>query len=315
MTSKTSSEPRNATNGEPDADAAPRLSQPDVLAPGLYVVATPIGNRGDLSPRAVAVLGGSDAIACEDTRVTGRLLDHHHVTTRRIAYHEHNAARVRPGLIKRLKDGGSMALVSDAGTPLISDPGYRLVAECAEAGVPVFAVPGPSAVMAALTVAGLPTDRFLFAGFLPPREGARRRAIAEVAAVPATLVFLESPRRLAAALADMADGLGDRPAAVTRELTKRFEEVRRDRLSALAAHYAESGPPKGEVTLVVGPPDPEHAPAEAAEAVDIDALLRAELADHPASEAARRVARATGRRRREVYARALALSGADGGRR
>ena len=281
------------------------------MAPGLYVVATPIGNMGDFSPRAADVLAGVGTIACEDTRVTAKLLARHGIDTPRLAYHEHNAARMRPLLMKRLEDGGSVALVSDAGTPMVSDPGYRLVAACAEAGVPVFAVPGPSAVLAALTVAGLPTDRFLFAGFLPPREAARRRAIGELAAVPATLIFLESPHRLTALLGDLAAVLGDRRAAVARELTKRFEEVRRDRLSALTAHYVGAGAPKGEVTVVVGPPEAAAEPAED----DLDARLLAALADHPASEAARRVAAETGRKRREVYARALALSGADGGRR
>jgi 16S rRNA (cytidine1402-2'-O)-methyltransferase len=297
---------------EPSGGERSRKLPAQPIAPGLYVVATPIGNMGDLSPRALAVLAGVGTIACEDTRVTGRLLARHGLETRRLAYHEHNAARVRPILMRRLENDESVALVSDAGTPLISDPGYRLVADCADSGVTVFAVPGPSAVLAALMVAGLPTDRFLFAGFLPPREAARRRTIVELSSVPATLVILESPRRLASLLADLAAGLGDRRAAVGRELTKRFEEVRRGRLSELAAQYqAAANPPKGEITVVVGPPE---GPAEQTEE-DLDTRLRAALEQHSASEAARRVAADTGRKRREVYARALALSGADGGRR
>jgi 16S rRNA (cytidine1402-2'-O)-methyltransferase len=312
VASKKSSNPYPSELPEPTGGERSRKLPVQPIAPGLYVVATPIGNMGDLSPRALTVLAGVETIACEDTRVTGRLLFRHGLETRRLAYHEHNAARVRPLLMKRLEDDESVALVSDAGTPLISDPGYRLVAACADAGISVFAVPGPSAVLAALMVAGLPTDRFLYAGFLPPREVARRRTIVELSSVPATLVILESPRRLASLLADLADGLGDRRAAVGRELTKRFEEVRRGRLSELAAQYeAAANSPKGEITVVVGPPEGRVEQTQD----DLDERLRAALEEHSASEAARRVAAETGRKRREVYARALALSGADGGRR
>lgn len=277
------------------------------LASGLYIVATPIGNLGDITLRALDVLARAGCIACEDTRITSRLLAHYTIRTLMLAYHEHNAARVRPLLIERLKAGESVALVSDAGTPLVSDPGFRLVVDSIAAGITVYPLPGPSSVLAALAVAGLPTDRFLFAGFPPPRAAGRRRVYADLAGVPATLVFLESPRRLAESLADMADVFGDRPAAVARELTKLYEETRRDCLTQLAAHYAEAGPPKGEVTLVVGPPDAK--PLVAAD--DLDIRLRAALAEHSPSEAARRVAVETGLRRREVYARAMQLAGKD----
>jgi 16S rRNA (cytidine1402-2'-O)-methyltransferase len=243
-------------------------------------------------------------VACEDSRVTGRLLARHGIKTKLVSYHDHNAVRARPAIMKRLKDGESVALVSDAGTPLVSDPGYRLVEACIEDGIAVTAVPGASAVLAALMVAGLPTDRFLFAGFLPNRQTARRRALAEVAAVPASLVFMESARRLAASLADMADVLGARPAAVTRELTKLYEEARRGDLAALAAHYAEAGAPKGEVTIVVAPPPPAEPPDDEA----VDRLLEEALADVSVRDAAARVAAATGLKRRDLYARALDLT-------
>ncbi len=279
------------------------------LARGLYIVATPIGNLGDITLRALDVLTRAGCIACEDTRITSRLLAHYAIRTPMLAYHEHNAARVRPLLIERLKAGESVALVSDAGTPLVSDPGFRLVVAGIAAGIAVYPLPGPSSVLAALAVAGLPTDRFLFAGFPPPRTAGRRRVFAELAGVPATLVFLESPRRLAECLADMASVLGDRPAAVAHELTKLYEETRRGRLTVLATHYADAGPPKGEVTLVVGPPD--VGPPVATD--DLDNRLRAALAEHSPSEAARRVAAETGLRRREVYTRAMQLAGDGAG--
>ncbi len=241
-------------------------------------------------------------VACEDTRVSGPFLVRHGISATLVAYHEHNAGRVRPYLMERMKRGESVALVSDAGTPLVSDPGFRLVAACHQAGVPVTAIPGPSAVLAALVVAGLPTDRFLYIGFPPTRSAARRRMLAEVATVPATIVALESPRRLAASLTDMAAVLGDRPAAVARELTKKFEETRRGLLSELARHYAEAGPPKGEVTVVVGPPGPPAAPTEDA----VDRLLDMALREGSVRDAADRVAAATGLKRRDVYARAIA---------
>jgi 16S rRNA (cytidine1402-2'-O)-methyltransferase len=277
-------------------------------AEGLVIVATPIGNRHDITLRALALLASVDLIACEDTRVTGKLLALHGIRAPLQAYHEHNAASVRPVLLARLAKGERIALVSDAGTPLVSDPGYKLVRAVIEAGIPVGVAPGPSAVLAALVLSGLPSDRFFFAGFLPPREAARRSALTELAPIRASLIFFEAPSRLAAALADMAAILGDRDAAVARELTKLFEEVRRDRLPALAAHYRDAGPPKGELVVTVGPPAAVEAPA----AADLDEQLRAALAAHSLRDAVAAVAGATGLPRRAVYRRALALTGGDG---
>ena len=278
--------------------------EPALLSSGLHIVATPIGNMGDITLRAISTLGRADIIACEDTRVTGRLLKAHGITTPMLAYHDHNAERVRPKLIERLEGGESVALVSDAGTPLISDPGYRLVRDAVAAGVAVTAIPGPSAALTALVVSGLPTDRFFFAGFLPSRSAARRTALVGLAGIDATLVFLESPRRLAASLADMAAALGERETAVARELTKLHEEVRRGSLAGLAAHYAEAGAPRGETTVIVGPP-PAAAPADGAA---LDRLLAAALDTMSVRDAAAAVAAATGAPRRRVYGRALELS-------
>ena len=271
--------------------------------PGLYIVATPIGNLGDISARAVAVLGAAGVIACEDTRVTGGLLHHLGLKRPMMAYHDHNADRIRPGLIARL---GSevVALVSDAGTPLISDPGYKLVREAREAGHAVVTIPGPCAAVAALTLAGLPTDRFLFMGFLPAKTGAKAAAIAEVATVRATLVFYENGSRLGATLATLAEGLGDREAGVAREITKRFEECVTAPLSVLAARYAEA-PPKGEIVVVVAPPsEPEPASEE-----DADAALAEALGRLPAAKAAGEVAKRLGLDRKALYARALEMKG------
>ncbi len=285
-------------------DSGARSKRPKgALAAGLYIVATPIGNAGDITARALDVLGDVDIVACEDTRVTGKLLAMHGAHAGLTPYHEHNAARARPALIDRMVNGQAVALVADAGTPLVSDPGYKLVVDTIAAGLAVLAVPGASAPIAALTVSGLPSDRFLFAGFLPPRQAARRKALAELATVGATLVLLESPRRLAAALADMAEVLGARPAAVARELTKLFEEVRRGTLAELASHYRASGAPKGEIVVVVGPPTA---------VIDDDALdarLHAALARLSVRDAASSVALATGVSRRRLYARALELAG------
>jgi len=277
-------------------------------ASGLVIVGTPIGNRHDITLRALALLRSVDLVACEDTRVTGKLLSLHGIRAKLLAYHEHNAERVRPLLLQRLASGERIALVSDAGMPLISDPGYKLVRAAVEAGLPVSVAPGPSAVLAALVLSGLPSDRFLFAGFLPPRAAARQGALAELAPVKASLVFFEAPSRLADALADMAAMLGDREAAVARELTKLFEEVRRGRLAALAAHYATAGPPKGEIVVTVGPP----AAAAAATDSDIDGQLRAALAGHSLRDAVAAVAAASGLPRRTIYRRALALTGGAG---
>ena len=277
------------------------MSSSPPLAPGLYIVATPIGNLGDLSPRAADILARADAVAVEDSRVTAGLLRHIGAKRPMVPYHDHNADHVRPQLIARLSSE-AIALVSDAGTPLISDPGYKLVRDARAAGHAVVTIPGPCAAVAALTLAGLPTDRFLFLGFLPPKEKARADAIAEIAAVRATLVLYESGPRLAACLAALASGLGDRDAAVAREITKRFEEAVTGSLSTLAARYADA-PPKGEIVVVVAPPgDPE--PASEA---DADALLAEALTRLPASKAAGEVAKALGLDRRALYARALEL--------
>jgi len=274
------------------------------LSPGLYVVATPIGNLGDITLRALKVLADADVIACEDTRVTAKLLARHGIGTPTTRFDDHNAAQARPRLLARVGDGQSVALVSDAGTPLISDPGYSLVRVIVDAGHSVVPIPGPSSVMAALSVAGLPTDRFLFAGFLPPKKTARIKELTGLASLQATLVFLESPRRLAAALADMAEVFGSRSVTVGRELTKRFEEVRRGTLADLAAHYAASGAPKGEVVVVVGGAGDTPAPTEA-EAL---ALLGQAMKTASVREAVKDVTAQTGLPRRTVYALALTLT-------
>lgn len=286
-----------------DIDAAGREQprSPKSLGPGLYVVATPIGNMGDITLRALDVLRGVDLIACEDTRVTAPFLARLGVKAPLAPYHEHNAEAARPALLARLAAGGKVALVSDAGTPLVSDPGYKLVRAAVAQGTSVIPIPGASAVTAALSVAGLPTDRFLFLGFLPSKSAARRQAIAEVAGIRATLVLLESPHRLGETLADLAELLGPRPAAVARELTKLHEEVRRDTLDTLARHYGEFGAPKGEITLVIGPPEEGAAPA-----LDAEAMLARALETMSPAEAAKAVAAATGRPKREIYALALA---------
>src|SRR6266545_7780472 len=243
------------------------------LAPGLHLVATPIGNLRDITVRALEVLAAADLIACEDTRVTRKLLDRYGIATPLTAYHEHNAAQARPKLIARLADGAAVALVSDAGTPLVSDPGYKLVREARAAGASVTALPGASAVLAGLTLSGLPTDRFLFEGFLPAKEGARRTRINELKRIPATLVLFETGARIAAALADLAAELGPRQAAICRELTKLYEEVRRGDLGTLAREAAQADEPRGEIVIVVAPPEREREVT----AVDLDALLREAL--------------------------------------
>ena len=276
---------------------------------GLVMVATPIGNLEDMGGRAARALGTASLIACEDTRITRRLLSHLGIATEMIAYHDHNAARVLPKIIERLKAGKTVAVVSDAGTPLISDPGLKLVQQAVEAGVPVTAVPGPSALLTALVLSGLPTDRFFFGGFLPRRAVRRRRMLEDCVAVPATLVFYENAVRLPSSLCDMASVLGDRPAAVARELTKLFEEVRRGGLAELAEHYAEAGPPKGEVVVVIGPSPGPSALSEA----NLDERL-GELLDGGQSvrDAAAKLARETGQPRRDLYRRAVALASRNG---
>lgn len=278
--------------------------EPARLAPGLYIVATPIGNLRDITLRALEVLGSADLVLCEDTRVTKKLLERHQLSPKLLAYHDHNAAGMRPRVLAELGKGSAVALVSDAGTPLVSDPGFKLVAAAIEAGHRVFPIPGASAALAALVSAGLPSDRFLFEGFLPPKSAARRARLAEVRAIPATLLFYESGPRLAESLADMASTLGERNAAVCRELTKAFEEVRRGTLAALAAHYEEAGAPKGEIVVVVASPG-EALPFEEA---DIDAKIEAALKQFSLKDTSAAIAAETGLPRKEIYARALALA-------
>jgi 16S rRNA (cytidine1402-2'-O)-methyltransferase len=270
---------------------------------GLYLVATPIGNLRDISLRALEILAAADVIACEDSRVTRKLTEHYSIATPLTPYHEHNAAEARPKILARLADGQAVALVSDAGTPLISDPGYRLVREAIEAGFTVIPMPGASAVLTALAAAGLPTDRFFFEGFLPPKQVARQKRIAELGVIPATLVLFESGPRLAAALADLAAGLGVRQAAICRELTKLHEEIRRDDLEKLARHYEAGAETRGEIVIVVAPPGDDTENAD-----DVDDLLRRALARVSVKDAVGEVALATGRPRREVYQRALELA-------
>jgi 16S rRNA (cytidine1402-2'-O)-methyltransferase len=271
------------------------------LNPGLYIVATPIGNLGDLSPRAADILARADVVAVEDSRVTAGLLRHVGTKTPMVPYHDHSAEGVRPALIARMATE-AVALVSDAGTPLISDPGFKLVRDARAAGHLVVTIPGPCAAVAALTLAGLPTDRFLFVGFLPSKAHARSEAIAEIATIRATLVLYESGPRLGASLAALAEGLGDREAAVTREITKRFEEAVTGTLTTLASRYADA-PPRGEIVIVIAPPgDAPPASAEDADTALTDALTRLST-----GQAASEVAKALGLDRKTLYARALEL--------
>jgi 16S rRNA (cytidine1402-2'-O)-methyltransferase len=289
-----------------DRNAAPD-SSPEPFR-GLTLVATPIGHLGDLSPRAIAALRAADLVLCEDSRVSAPMLARHGIAAPLVPLHEHNEEREVPRLLKRLAEGARIALISDAGTPLVSDPGYRLTRAAIAAGLPVSAVPGPSAPVMALTLSGLPPHPFLFLGFLPPKEAARAAALAklraaEAAGLSATLVLFEAPHRLAELLAAAAAAFGPRPAAVARELTKRFEEVRRGPLDALAAHYAAE-PARGEIVVVIGP-----AAEEQASEAEVDGLIAAALgAGRSLRDAAAEVAAATGRPRREVYARALEIA-------
>jgi 16S rRNA (cytidine1402-2'-O)-methyltransferase len=273
------------------------------LSPGLYIVATPIGNLGDVTLRAIETLRGVSVIACEDTRVTGKLLRHLEIRGKMVRYDDHASEADRKHLIDRMQ-AEAVALVSDAGTPLISDPGFRLVREARAAGVAITSLPGPSAVVVALTLSGLPSDRFLFAGFLPGKAKARADLLAELADVPATLVFYETAPRLGDSLAAFGELMPGRELSVARELTKKFEECRTGTAAEIADHYA-AHPPKGEIVLMVGPPVAKAAPGEA----DVDALLRAALADAKPSQAAASVARETGLDRKQLYARALELQG------
>ena len=308
----TSKNSQNLTVGETTGASLPSKSGGGKASPlkgrlpaGLYIVATPIGNLGDMSARAIATLRDADLIACEDTRVTGGLKMHFDIPTPMTPYHDHNADRVRPELLARIAAGAAVALVSDAGTPLISDPGFKLVRACADAGVLVAPIPGPSAMLAAVVTAGLSTDRILFAGFLPNRTNARRKTIGEFRALTATLTFYESAQRLADTLADLNAVLGPRQAAVCRELTKLHEEIRRGSLDDLAAAYANEPTPKGEVVIVV-----EGASRVAAEvsAADIDAALHDAMAKLSLRDAAALVAEQLNQPRRAVYSRALELA-------
>ncbi|MGB1160334.1 MAG: 16S rRNA (cytidine(1402)-2'-O)-methyltransferase [Alphaproteobacteria bacterium] len=269
----------------------------------LILVTTPIGNLGDMAPRGVEAMNAADVVLCEDTRVTRKLTTRFGIDTRLVPLHDHNEDQMIDGIVQRLRDGQTVALVSDAGMPLISDPGYRLVRAVIAAGFEVTGVPGANAALMALQLSGLPTDRFLFAGFAPAKTVGRKKWLEELAAVTATLIFYESPNRLAAALTDMAEVLGDRPAAVSRELTKQFEETRRGTLKTLAEHYQQAGPPKGEICICIGSPPPPEPASEA----ELDEAINAALTTLSVKNAAAEVAKALNLPKRDVYQRALAL--------
>lgn len=271
------------------------------LEPGLYVTATPIGNLGDITYRAVAALKAADLILCEDTRQTAKLCAAYGIQTARSAYHDHNAERARPGIIKKLQDGAAICLVSDAGTPLISDPGYKLVRDARDAGVQVIPLPGPSALIAGLSAAGAPSDQFYFAGFPPSKAGAREKFLQSLSGIHATLIFYETAPRLAASLEAMATAYGDRRAAVARELTKIHEDIREGALSQLAKHYG-GAPAKGELVIFVHPPEKTPATAE-----DLDGFLLNALQEMSVKDAASAAAQNLGVSRSSAYARALQL--------
>lgn len=276
------------------------------LPAGLYVVATPIGHLGDISLRALMTLTQADRIACEDTRVSGAMLAKYGLKKPLLAYHDHNAEKQRPVILKQIAAGETVVLISDAGMPLIADPGYRLVLACREAGHDVTVIPGANAALTALAGSGLPSHRFLFVGFLPPKSAARRKVIAKLADVPVTLIFYEAPQRLADTLSDLAEIFGGRPAAVARELTKLFEETRRGTLGELAAFYAKQ-PVKGEVTLIIG-----GCTGENTETQDIDTLLNEQLQHASLRDAVAAVSATTGIKKSEIYARALKLAKKSG---
>ncbi len=304
-----------ASSPEPDSPArtfavAGHLVSAPKAAPGLYLVATPIGNLGDITLRALETLAGVDIVACEDTRITRRLIERFSISATLKQYHEHNAEQARPKILEALARGLSIALVSDAGTPLISDPGFKLVREVSAAGFPVIALPGPSSVLAALSVAALPTDRFFFEGFLPSKQNARRTRIAELARIDATLVMFESGARVQECLHDLASVMGERDAAICREMTKLHEEVRRATVSELAG-ISDTLETRGEFVLVIGPP---AADAGLMNDAALDDLLRTSLARGSVKDAVAHAVEVSGRPRREIYARALELSkdGDDG---
>lgn len=278
------------------------MSESIFFEKGLYLVATPIGNLGDLSPRAVAVLKNADVVACEDTRITGKLLSLNAVSTPMVNYHEHNADKMRPVLTARLKKGETVALVSDAGTPLVSDPGHKLVADCIKEGIYVTAVPGASALLTALQLSGLPTRRFLFQGFLSPKSSARKTTLSELKNVPSTLIFYEAPQRMIETLTDMKEVLGDRNCSVSRELTKKFEQTVRGKISDILDLYAQNGVPKGEFVIVVAPPLEEKAGEQ-----DVETALKQALETMSVKDAAAFVAQALNTNKKEVYTLALKL--------
>lgn len=278
------------------------MSESIFFEKGLYLVATPIGNLGDLSPRAVAVLKNADVVACEDTRITGKLLSLNAISTPMMNYHEHNADKMRPVLTARLKKGETVALVSDAGTPLVSDPGHKLVADCIKEGIYVTAVPGASALLTALQLSGLPTRRFLFQGFLPPKSSARKTTLAELKNVPSTLIFYEAPQRMIETLTDMKEVLGDRACSVSRELTKKFEQTVRGKISDILDLYVQDGVPKGEFVIVVAPPLEEKAGEQ-----DVETALKQALETMSVKDAAAFVAQALNANKKEVYTLALKL--------
>ena len=269
---------------------------------GLYIVPTPIGNLRDITLRAIDILASANIVACEDTRITGRLLDAYNLRPRMIAYHEHNAQRQRPRILDILATGKIVCLVCDSGTPLISDPGYKLVQAATQAGFYVTALPGASAVLTGILASGLPTNRFLFAGFPPPRANARRRFLTEFVSCPASLIFFESPKRLTASIEDMWNVFGERPAAVARELTKRFEEIERSTLSSLAKNFRGKSALRGEIVVIIGPPLPKIVTD-----IQVDRALNAKLKKTGVKEASSAVSKALGLPRRSVYQRALEL--------
>ena len=271
--------------------------------PGLFIVPTPIGNLRDITLRALDVLGGVNLIACEDTRITSRLLNAYEIKTPMAAYHEHNAQQIKPRLLKQIKNGKSIALVSDAGTPLVSDPGFKLVRSVIDSGFPLTVLPGPSAPITGIVAAGLPTDRFLFAGFPPPRQKARQTFFQEFIACPTSLIFFESAKRLARSLRDMETVFGDREAAIARELTKKFEEIQRGTLATLVEFYGARPTPKGEIVVIIDPPSQKVPPSREL----IDAEITSALAELGVKSAAEYVSGALGLPRREIYQRALKL--------
>ncbi len=270
------------------------------LEPGLYVVATPIGNLGDITIRALATLAAADLVYCEDTRISRRLLERYGIATKLGTYHDHNGDKVRPQFLENLENGAAIALISDAGTPIVSDPGYKLVKAVRDQGLEVYPLPGPSAPIAGLAKSGLPSDRFFFGGFLPVKQGARRKILSELSGLRATLIFFDTGNRIAATLADVAETLGARQVVVTRELTKLHEEAITGEAGALAQSI---GKQRGEITLLIAPPEGE---AEISEA-DIEDALRAALADLPVGKAASKVAKQLGVSRQDLYDKAMDL--------